>query len=49
MKDTRFRIYYLLTCLGVLIASFYPLSMGIRVITDIIDDGTVYRETTLNT
>ena len=43
MKDTRFRIYYLLTCLGVLIASFYPLSMGIRVITDIIDDGTVYK------
>ena len=43
MKDTRFRIYYLLACLGVLIASVYPLSMGIRVITDIIDDGTVYK------
>ena len=43
MKDTRFRIYYLLACLGVLIASVYPLSMGIRVITDMIDDGIVYK------
>lgn len=43
MKDTRFRIYYLFACLGVLIASVYPLSMGIRVITDMIDDGTVYK------
>ncbi len=36
MKSKSFHRYYLLSCIGVLIASYYPLSMGIRVITDII-------------
>lgn len=44
MKNKQFRTYYLLSCIGVLIASYYPLSMGIRVITDMIVDGTVLKE-----
>jgi hypothetical protein len=44
MKNKPFNRYYLLSCIGVLIASYYPLSMGIRVITDMIADGTVMKE-----
>ncbi|MCH5209052.1 MAG: hypothetical protein J1F04_09210 [Oscillospiraceae bacterium] len=44
MKNKRFGIYYLLSCIGVLIASYYPLSMGVRVVTDMIVDGTVMKE-----
>ncbi|MBQ2729700.1 MAG: hypothetical protein IJF69_02895 [Clostridia bacterium] len=44
MKNKQFDLYYLLSCLGVLIASYYPLSMGIRVITDMIVNGTVLKE-----
>lgn len=44
MKNKRFRIFYLLSCIGVLIASYYPISMGIRVVTDMIVDGTVMKE-----
>ncbi len=44
MKSKLFNRYYLLSCIGVLIASYYPLSMGIRVITDMIVDGTVLKE-----
>ena len=44
MENKKFGRYYLLSCIGVLIASYYPLSMGIRVITDMIVDGTVYKE-----
>lgn len=44
MKNKQFRKYYLFSCLGVLIASYYPLSMGVRVITDMIVDGTVMKE-----
>lgn len=44
MKSKSFRRYYLLACIGVLIASYYPLSMGIRVITDMIAEGTVMKE-----
>jgi len=44
MKNKQFNIYYLLSCIGVLIASYYPLSMGVRVITDMISDGTVMKE-----
>ena len=44
MKNKSFNRYYLLSCIGVLIASYYPLSMGIRVITDMIVDGTVQKE-----
>ena len=44
MKSKSFNRYYLLSCLGVLIASYYPLSMGIRVITDMLMNGTVMKE-----
>jgi len=44
MKNKPFNRYYLLSCIGVLIASYYPLLMGIRVITDMIADGTVMKE-----
>lgn len=44
MKNKQFNRYYLLSCIGVLIASYYPLSMGMRVITDMIVDGTVLKE-----
>ncbi len=44
MKNNSFNKYYLLACLGVLAASFYPLYMGINVIWDMIADGTVMKE-----
>ncbi len=44
MNNKRFSIYYLLSCAGVLIASCYPLSMGVRVVSDMIADGTVLKE-----
>ena len=44
MKNKKFSIYYPLSCIGVLIASYYPLSMGVRVVTDMIVDGTVMKE-----
>ena len=44
MKSKLFHRYYLFSCLGVLIASYYPLSMGIRVITDMVLNGTVLKE-----
>ena len=44
MNNKHFNKYYLLSCLGVLLASFYPLLMGVRVITDMIVDGTVMKE-----
>ncbi len=44
MKNKAYNRYYLFSCLGVLIASYYPLSMGVRVITDMIVDGTVQKE-----
>lgn len=44
MKSKQFNRYYLLSCIGVLIASYYPLSMGARVISDMIVNGTVLKE-----
>ena len=44
MKNKAFNRYYLLSCLGILIASYYPLSMGVRVITDMLVNGTVMKE-----
>ncbi len=44
MKSKSFNRYYLFSCLGVLIVSYYPLSMGVRVITDMIVNGTVLKE-----
>ena len=44
MKSKQFNRYYLFSCLGVLIATYYPLSMGVRVITDMLVNGTVMKE-----
>ena len=44
VKNKAFNRYYLLSCLGVLIASYYPLSMGVRVITDMLVNGSVMKE-----
>lgn len=44
MHDKNFKRYYLFACLGVLVASIYPLRMGMRVIWDMIADGTVMKE-----
>ena len=44
VKNKAFNRYYLFSCLGVLIASYYPLSMGVRVITDMLVNGTVMKE-----
>ena len=44
VKNKAFNRYYLFSCLGVLIASYYPLSMGVRVITDMLVSGTVMKE-----
>lgn len=44
MKTKHFSRYYLFTCIGVLIASYYPLSIGFNVIRDMILEGTVLKE-----
>lgn len=44
MKSKQFHRYYLLSCVGVLIASYYPLSMGVQVITNMIANGAVLKE-----
>lgn len=44
MKNKQFIKYYLFSFIGVLIASYYPLFMGIRVVSDMIREGTVMKE-----
>ena len=44
MENKTFRKYYLFSFLGVLLASCYPIYMGISVIVDMIRYGTVYAE-----
>lgn len=44
MKSKTFRNFYLFSVIGVLIASFYPIYMGISVVSDMIRFGTVYAE-----
>lgn len=44
MKSKRFVRYYIFACLGVLAASFYPLYMGVNVVSDMIINGTVMKE-----
>lgn len=41
---TAFKKFYLFSVTGVLIASFYPLYMGVRIVTDMINNGTVLAE-----
>ena len=44
MKHKLFCRYYLCSCVGVLLTSYYPLSMGVRVIANILAYGTVWPE-----
>ena len=44
MKNKAFHRYYLFSCLGVLLVSLYPLYMGIRVVSDMLINGTVLKE-----
>lgn len=44
MNRQSFRRYHILCCLGVLFASYYPLSMGVRVIYEMIANGAVAKE-----
>ena len=44
MNTKKYKIFYLLSVTGIILASFYPLMMGIRVISDMIADGTVLKE-----
>ena len=44
MKNRQFNRYYMFSCIGVLIASYYPLLMGVQVITNMIANGTVLKE-----
>ncbi len=44
MKNPSLRKFHLFSCLGLLVASFYPLYMGVRVIVDMIADGRVMKE-----
>ncbi len=44
MENKKFRLYYLFCSIGVFLASFYPLYMGVRVISDMLSDGTVLKE-----
>lgn len=41
MKNKKFTKFYLFSVIGVLIASVYPLFMGVRVVSDMLRDGEV--------
>lgn len=42
--NKTFRNYYILSLAGMLVASFYPIWMGVKVVADMIRFGTVYAE-----
>lgn len=44
MKDKGLKIYCLCSLAGVLVASFYPIWMGVKVVSDMIRFGTIYAE-----
>ncbi len=44
MKNKAFRVYSVISFLCILLVSYYPLNMGIRVISDMLTDGTVMKE-----
>lgn len=44
MRNKQFNRYYLFACIGVLAAAVYPLSMGVRVLADMLRDGLVLKE-----
>ncbi len=41
MKNKKFNLYYLLSCFGVLLASAYPMYMGLHVISEMLKNGAV--------
>jgi len=41
---TTFKKFYLCSVIGVLMASFYPLYMGVRIVKDMVQNGTVLAE-----
>ena len=44
MSNRNFRIYYILSVMGILLASSYPLYMGVKVVADMLNYGTVRSE-----
>lgn len=44
MKNKSLRLYYILSIIGIVLVSFYPLYMGIKVLFDMLVHGTVYAE-----
>ncbi len=44
MKNKSFLKFYLFSVIGVLVAAIYPLSMGVRVVSDMITSGVVLAE-----
>lgn len=44
MKNKTFQNYYLISVVGILLASVYPIYMGVTVVADMIRYGTVYAE-----
>ena len=44
MKNKSFLKFYLFSLIGVLVAAIYPLSMGMRVVSDMITSGVVLAE-----
>lgn len=44
MKNKAFKNYYILSVIGVFLASFYPLYMGVKVVLDMITKGAVNGE-----
>ena len=40
----KFTKYWIFTLLGVLVLSFYPIYMGVSVISSMITEGTVFKE-----
>ncbi len=44
MNQKTFYRYWFFVCLGLLLASFYPLLMGVRVVGDMLLEGTVLKE-----
>ena len=44
MKNRKFWLYWLLALAGTIAVSYYPLYMGVRVISDMIKNGTVLKE-----
>lgn len=44
MENKKLNRYYIFSAIGILAASFYPLYMGVRVVSDMVTNGTVMKE-----